>query len=187
MKKICILLAIMLLFTQFIFSQQNAVDLLLNNRTTVGRNFTTGSIPKADMEIIVQAGTRSPSARNSQAWYFTVVQNLNLGKQLIADMLEGNAIIVVSANGDGKTNTAQILDAALAVQSINLAAQALGYGTRIYTGPIDNLNTKFKADFGLPQGYSAVALVRVGKVQDGVDALSTASPRKKQEELVTYK
>jgi len=31
------------------------------------------------------------------------------------------------------------------------------------------------------------AIVRIGKVQPGVDAVTAASPRKKAEELVTYK
>jgi nitroreductase len=151
------------------------------------RNFTAGVIPAADLDRIVQAGVRAPSARNLQPWYFTVVQNQNLAKKMVSDIVDGNVLIIVSAAGDGKTNGVQILDCALAVESIYLAAQALGYGSRIYTGPMDNLNKNLKAELSLPSGYSAVALVRVGKVQGGVDAVSAASNRKKTEEVVTYK
>jgi len=151
------------------------------------RNFIAGAIPAADLDRIIQAGVRAPSARNLQPWYFTVVQNQSLAKKMVSDIVDGNVLIIVSAAGDGKTNGVQILDCALAVESIYLAAQALGYGSRIYTGPMDNLNKNLKAELGLPSGHSAVALVRVGKVQGGVDAVSAASNRKKTEEVVTYK
>jgi hypothetical protein len=52
---------------------------------------------------------------------------------------------------------------------------------------MDNLNKNFKTDLGLPADHSAVALVRVGKVQGAVDAVSAASSRKKAENLVTYR
>jgi nitroreductase len=151
------------------------------------RNFIEGSIPAADLELILQAGIRAPSARNLQPWHFTVVQSQALAKKMVSDTMNGNVLIVVSAKGDGKTNGVQILDCALAVESIYLAAQALGYGSRIYTGPMDSLNKNLKSELGLPSGYSAVALIRLGKVQSGIDAVSAASSRKKAEDLVTYK
>jgi nitroreductase len=152
------------------------------------RSFIAGAIPKGDMDQIVQAGVRAPSARNGQPWHFTVVQNLNLAKKIVSQTLDGNVLIVVSASGDGRTNGPEILDCALAVQSIYLAAQALGYGSRIYTGPMNEINKNLKAELGLPNGHSAVALVRVGKV-DKADAVSGASPRKDadKDKIVTYK
>jgi len=174
-------------FLQPAFAQQNAgaASAILNHYAA--RNFVAGAIPRSDLETIVRAGILSPSARNNQDWHFTVVQNQNLVKQLVSNIVDGNVLIVVSVPGDGKTNGEKILDGALAVESIYLAAQALGYGSRIMTGPMDTLNSKFKAELGLPSGYSAIALVRVGKVQGPVDAASAASARKKAENVVTYK
>jgi nitroreductase len=151
------------------------------------RNFVTGAIPRADLDLIVQAGLQAPSASNRQPWHFTVVQTQALANRVIPNLTEGNVLIVISASGDGKTNGGEILDCALAVESVYLAAQALGYGSRIYTGPMDALNRGLKGDLGLPSGYSAVALVRVGKVAPGVDAVSAASARKAANGLVTYK
>jgi len=161
------------------------VDGIINHYAA--RNFIEGAIPAADLERIIQAGIRAPSARNLQPWHFTVVHNQNLAKKMVGNIVDGNVLIIVSAAGDGKTNGAQILDCALAAESIYLAAQALGYGSRIYTGPMDSLNKNLKTELSLPSGHSAVALVRVGKVQGGVDAVSAASSRKKTEEVVTYK
>jgi nitroreductase len=151
------------------------------------RNFVAGAISRADLDLIVQAGLKAPSANNRQPWHFTVVQNQDLAKRIVSNIIEGNVLIVISASGDGKTNAREILDCALATESVYLAAQALGYGSRIYTGPMDALNRSLKGDMGLPSGYSAIALVRVGKVAPGVDAVSAASSRKAAGGLVTYK
>jgi nitroreductase len=151
------------------------------------RNFTVGSISRSDLDKILSAAVRSPSAGNRQAWYFTVVQNQNLAKKIISNITDGNILIVVSGPGDGKTNGAAILDCALAVETIYLAAQALGLGSRIYTGPMDTVNTDLKTELGLPAGYSAVALVRIGRLPSGADAVSGASPRKVLDSVVGYK
>jgi nitroreductase len=150
-------------------------------------NFTAGAVPKADLDRILQAGVNAPSARNRQPWHFTVVRDLNLAKKLVSNILEGNVLIVISAAGDGKTNGAEILDCGLATESIYLAAQALGYGSRIYTGPMDALNKNLKGDLALPNGHSAVALVRVGRVPAGADAVSAASSRRSPDSMVTWK
>ena len=157
---------------------------ILNNYAA--RDFLAGDIPEADLDILIQAGVRAPSARNLQPWHFTVIQNQELAREIISNNLEGNVLIVVSAQGDGKTNGVQILDCALAVENIYLAAQALGYGSRIYTGPMNAVNS-LKAELEFPAGYNAVALVRIGKIAAGVDAVSAASSRKPAEEIVTYK
>ena len=149
--------------------------------------FTTGAIPRADLDTIIQAGIRAPSARNRQPWRFTIVQNMNLAKKILPQSIEGNVLIVISAEGDGQTNGSEILDCALATQSIYLAAQALGYGSRIYTGPISGINRSLKTDLGLPKGYSAVTLVRVGRLEGKVDAVSAASSRKTADAMVDYK
>jgi nitroreductase len=190
MKKIFFLAIVLPFLLTPVFSQQNssatsAANLILNHYAA--RNFVEGAIPSSDLDTIIKAGIRAPSAGNRQPWHFTVVQNLDLVKQIVSGSVNGNVLIVVSAQGDGKTNGVQILDCALAVQSIYLAAQALGYGSRIYTGPIDTVNSRFKTQLGLPSGHNAVALVKVGRLQGQVDAVTAASSRKSAQELVTYK
>jgi len=174
-----------------LFAQQdkNPAGVITGHYATPANSFITGAIPGADLDRIVRAGVRAPSARNGQPWHFTVVRNLNLAKKMVPQTVEGNVLIVVSAPGDGRTNGAEILDCALAVQSIYLAAQALGYGSRIYTGPMNDINRNLKAELGLPGGHSAVALIRVGKVEkaNAADAVSGASSRKAVDSLVTYK
>ena len=187
-NKYLLLLAVLMLVILPLTAQQNADKAATITNHYATRNFAAGTIPAADLEIIVQAGIRAPSARNLQPWHFTVVQNPVLTKKIIAGCDEGNVLIIVSAQSDTKANNADVLDCALAVQSIYLAAQALGYGSRIYTGPVDNFNKNLKAEITLPKGHSAVAIVRVGKIKEPApDAVSAASRRKSASEVVTYK
>ena len=179
---------LILVFCAFpVIAQQNSgpASTIINHFAAA--NFVAGAIPRADLDTIIQAGIRAPSARNLQPWHFTVVQNQALARQIITQNLDGNVLIVISAVGDGKTNGVQILDCGLAVQSIYLAAQALGYGSRIYTAHNDRINANHKSDLGLPNNQNVVALVRVGRVSSMTDGLSRASARKQPNEVVSYK
>ena len=189
MKKFALLLTI--LFSAFcvlpVIAQQNTgpAGVILSHYSA--SNFVAGTIPRADLDTIIQAGIRAPSAGNRQPWHFTVVQDLNLAKRIVPQSLDGNVLIVISAAGDSRTNTREIIDCALATQSIYLAAQALGYGSRIYTGPVDGLNRNLKSDLGLPANYSAVAVVRVGRIVLRADTVSAASSRKAPDSMINYK
>lgn len=142
------------------------------------RDFAPTAVTKAEIDLVIQAGIRAPSARNQQPWSFTVVQNQSLVKRILPQAGDGSVLIIVSAAGDGKTNGVVILDCGLAVQSMYLAAQAIGLGSRIYTGPIDSINKNFKKELGIPETHNAIAFIRIGKVAAGVDAVTSASPRK---------
>ena len=186
-KPILLLIVAVVLLAPALFAQTQdnpALRPILNNFGA--RNFASGELTKAELDLIIQAGIRSPSAVNRQPWHFTVVQDQALAKRVLPQATDGNVLIIVSATGDIQ-NSAVVLDCALAVQSVYLAAQALGLGSRIYTGPIGNINTNHKSDLGLPGNYNAVALVRIGRLPAGVDVVSSASPRNDAGRLVTYK
>jgi nitroreductase len=165
-------------------AQETKAASILNHYAA--RNFVAGAVSRTDLETILRAGVRAPSANNRQPWQFTVVQNQDLAKQIVSNIVDGNVLIIISGP-EGHTNGRVILDCALATESIYLAAQALGYGSRIYTGPMDAINRNLKTALGLPADYSAVALVRVGRVQSGTDAVSAASSRKDLDQVVNYK
>jgi nitroreductase len=148
------------------------------------RVFAPGAIGASDLDSILAAAVRSPSAANRQNWHFTVVRDQTLARSIVSNIVEGNILIVLSAPGS-KPNAADILDCGLATQSIYLAAQALGLGSRIYTGPIDAVNSRLKGDLGLPAGHSAVALVRIGRLP--ADAVTAPSARKALDSVVSYK
>jgi nitroreductase len=68
-----------------------------------------------------------------------------------------------------------------------IAAQSLGLGAHIYAGPVGNINSTKRQTLGIPEGYRAVSVLRVGNIDNDVDATSSASTRKKLEEVVNYK
>ena len=189
MRKIIVIFCLILaLGGSFVYAQSTdnpAFRTIINNFGA--RNYATGAVTRAELDLIIQAGVRSPSAGNRQPWHFTVVQNLALAQKLIPQTTEGNALIVISGAGDSRTNGPVILDCALAAQSMYLAAQALGLGARQYTGPIANVNSNYKAELGLPSDHNAVIIVRIGRLPAGVDAVSSASPRNSVGSMVTYK
>jgi nitroreductase len=187
MKKITLVCVMCAVFAFALGAQENKSGLQSILNHYAARNFTTGAVSKGDLDQILQAGIRAPSANNRQPWMFTVVQNNDLAKQIVSNIERDNVLIVISAEGDGQTNGGQILDCALAAQSIYLAAQALGYGSRLYTGPINTINQRLKTPLGLPAGHSAVVVVRVGKVAPGVDAQTAASSRASANAKVQYK
>jgi nitroreductase len=184
MKRIIFSVGILAIAAVFANAQDSAIKTITDH--FAANKFLTTPVTQAELDQIIQAAVHAPSARNRQSWHFTVVQNADLAKQIISNVTNGNVLIVVSAPGDGKTNNTEILDAALATQSIYLAAQAIGLGSRIYTGPVDAVNKNLRTALGLPSGYSAVAVVRIGKVEK-VDAVTAASSRKKVSDVVNYK
>jgi nitroreductase len=188
MKKLVFILFVAVLLSTPLCAQEankQGIKSILNHYAA--GKYVAGDISKADLEQIIQSGINSPSARNRQPWLFTVVQNNDLAKKIIPASLDGNVIIVISAKGDGKTNGDIILDCGLAAESIYLAAQALGYGSRIYTGPINDLNKNLKKELDLPSDHNAIVIVRIGKVPSGIDAVTAASSRNPATASVKYK
>ena len=150
------------------------------------RAFNTTQVSDAQIAEILKSAINAPSARNAQPWYFTVIKTNSLVKKVISASTDGNVLFVISGIDDAQREAAVALDCGLATENIFLAAQALGLGSRIYTNPINAINSGMKEELGIPAGYKAVAVVRVGNM-DPVDATSSASTRKEAKDLVNYK
>ena len=145
------------------------------------------SVPVTDqqLDLILSCGIKAPSGRNNQPWKFTVIRDEAAMKEIINNVVAGNVIIVISGT-ESQTGTTPDFDCGLAAENMFIAAHSLGLGSRIYGGPIGNVNSKREA-FQIPAGYKAVVALRIGNVDKGVDAVSAATPRKKAEEVVNYK
>jgi nitroreductase len=163
-------------------AEEAAVSVILNNFGA--RSYAAGGIPRADLDKIVSAGVRAPSAGNRQPWHFTVVSDTQLTKKIMGNAPDGNVFIIVSADPSSRD---ALFDCALATGNIYLAAQALGYGSRIYVSLLNTVNGSLKSDLGIQQGFNAVAVIRIGRLASSVDAVSSASPRKPASDTVTYR
>ena len=102
------------------------------------RKFKPGvSIPRADVETMLEAAMMAPSARNTRPWEFFVVENPELKAKLRAahpysSMLETAALaIVVCGRPEDQAGICLEywpLDCSAAIENLLLQAAALGYG-----------------------------------------------------------
>ena len=161
----------------------SASDLILKSYSA--RTFTSEPVSAGDIEVILKCGIKAPSAANRQPWKFIVVKGAPVMQQMIANVTEGNVLILV-CGPEAQANSTVDFDCGLATENMTVAAQSLGLGARIYTGPIANINSTMKEILQVPEGYRAVAVLRVGNIEKDVDAESVASPRNSYEEVVTF-
>lgn len=149
------------------------LDIIKTRRSV--RSFKESQIPKAELEEIITCGLYAPSARNTQNWQFTVVQDENSLEELRKAIGEavGNpdyprfynapTLIIVSAPKDYKHAMA---DCACALENMFLAANSLGLGSvwinqLLDTGgnaKIRELLTKFK----IPAEHNVCGCAAIG-------------------------
>jgi nitroreductase len=143
--------------------------------------YTNMPVAPKDIDIVLKCGIKARSARNTQPWHFTVIKDVQTMKKIIPDTLEGNVLIVVSGSEQGN---GVVFDCGLATENMYLAAQALGLGSHIYTGPIANLNQNYKSLIGISAGYTGVSIIKIGNIKDNVDSVSSASLRRSDSEFI---
>jgi nitroreductase len=149
------------------------------------REYTSEPVTDQQLDLILKCGIKSPSGRNKQPWKFTVIKDDSTTKEIIDNVVPGNVLVIVSGieSADGTTPD---FDCGLATESMFIAAHSLGLGARIYGSPVGNINSK-KELFQIPSGYKAVVVLRIGNIDKSVDAVSSATPRNKPEEVINYK
>jgi len=160
---------------------KSTTDVILSGYSV--RMFAPGDISDSDLEMILKCGLKAPSARNLQPWWFTVVKDKTLLNELMPNITDGNILIIISGR---ENNTWTDFDCGLATENMYVAAQSLGLGAHIYAGPVSKINSQ-KDKLGIPEGYRAIMVLRIGHIDKNVDAVSAASVRKKMEEVVNFK
>lgn len=147
------------------------------------REYTTVPVTDQQIDLILKCGIKAPSAMNNQPWRFTVIKDEPTIKSIISNAIAGNVVIVVS--GLETNGTTPDFDCGLAAQSMFIAAHSLGLGARMYGSPTRNMATK-REQYQIPAGYKPVIVLRIGNIAKAVDAVSSASPRKPDSEIVNY-
>lgn len=107
-------------------------------RRSIRRFKPAAPVPREDVETMLEAAMRAPSACNIRPWEFFVVENPELKEKLraahpYASMLENAALaIVVCGRPEDQSGVCEgywPLDCGAAVENLLLQAAALGYGT----------------------------------------------------------
>ena len=135
------------------------------------RKYLDKPVEHEKLEIVALAGINAPSARNWQNWAVRIVED----QKLIADVKDmcRNApnLICVCAPTNGSFD----LDAGLLGQNMMLAAQSLGLGTCIQTGPVRFLTTDekakaFRESLDIPADYKLLYIIAIGYPDEEPDA-----------------
>ena len=153
-----------------ICTELNPVLSTIMSRRSV-RKYIDKPVEHEKLETVALAGINAPSARNWQNWAVRIIED----QKLMADVKDmcRNApnLICVCAPADGKFD----LDAGLLGENMMLAAQSLGLGTCIQTGPVSFLTTDEKAkafrnSLDIPDGYKLLFIIAIGYPDEQPDA-----------------
>ena len=158
------------------------------------QRFTQESVPEEDIQSIVTAGLNAPSAKNVQPWFFAVVTDKDLLKEIdkAANVnpngrlsVGGSPLVVfVSTNG----SEYGLFDGGVATDRMNVAANLLGYGCKTVATAAKAANEpEFKKKLHIPDNYTVFAALLIGKeIEKSVDGVSGATTRAPQQEKVFF-
>lgn len=186
--KIIMLIAALSLSSGAVFGQEKGncvTDFILSSYSS--RAFNSVPVSDDQIELILRSGIKAPSARNSQSWKFTVVEDNSLAKEIIPDVLPGNVLFVISGPEAEAPGMNSDIDCSIATAFMFLAGQSLGLASHIYGSPIVGINENMREKLEIPEGYRAILVLRMGNMDKEVDGVSAASPRNDLQEFVTYK
>ena len=135
------------------------------------RKYLDKPVEHKKLETIALAGINAPSAMNRQNWAVRIIEDQKLLADIKGMCRNAPSLICVCAPADGRFD----LDAGLLGENMMLAAQTLGLGTCIQTGPIRFLMTDEKAkafrdSLDIPEGYKLLYVISVGYPDEQPDA-----------------
>ena len=135
------------------------------------RKYLDKPVEHEKLEAVALAGINAPSAMNRQNWAVRIIEDQKLMADVKGQTRNAPNLICVCAPADGRFD----LDAGLLGENMMLAAQNLGLGTCIQTGPIRFLTTDEKAkafrdSLDIPEGYKLLFVISIGYPDEQPDA-----------------
>jgi nitroreductase len=146
----------------------NTIEAILNRRSI--RKYTDKPVDKEVILQLLKAGMYAPSARNSRAWQFVVIQNREMLNQLsqlhpYGKMLReaACAILVCGDRNIDKEEGYLAINCAAATQNIMLSAHELGLGS-VWLGvyPRQERMKEISEFLQLPEHLMPVSLISLG-------------------------
>jgi nitroreductase len=154
----------------------NVLEAIKMKRAT--RKFTDKPLPADAMRVILNAGRRSQSSKNTQAWRFVGITDKNILKELAqcgewAGHVAGAALCVAILTPEPTEKFQTMFDAGQAAAFMQLAAWELGVGScpaSIYAAE------KARAILGFPAEWHLRIALSFGYAAD--DEILSAPPKK---------
>lgn len=139
------------------------------NRRSI-RKYTDKKISKESIDKLLTAAMVAPSAMNTQAWQFLVLNKREIIDSLVeaiphAGMVkEASAAILVCADESIENNiTYNLQNTAASIQNILLGAHAIGLGACwIAVYPLEDIVKNVKELFNLPEKIIPIAVISLG-------------------------
>ena len=128
------------------------------------REYSDALITQKDLEKIVDAGRRAPSARAVEPCDFIVITN-KAALSEIAHKAENGRFIADAGAGIvivAKETKYYLEDGCAATQNILLAATALGIGSCWIAGDKKPYSAEIMQQCGVPAGYTLVSIISLG-------------------------
>jgi len=162
----------------------DAFEAIANRRSI--RNYTGDSIPREDLEKIVDAGRLAATGGNRQPWTFIVITEKEMIEKLkVAAEWMDKAAAIIAVVLDPSSRW-WLEDGAAAVENMLIAATALNYGAcwlEGYTTPREN---EFKELLVIPEHKRLLTLIPIGVPAAGVPAESVKKEKKSLSEVLNW-
>ncbi len=137
------------------------------------RSYQEKQIAPEQLKTLMEVAVASPSARNSQPWHFSFVQNANLLQDIslaVAQALDRpgyDAPAVVFLSRSTTENQAYgAIDCGIAAENLAIAAQGMGLGSVILGMPRSAFSSpradEFRKALRFPEGYDFAIAVAIG-------------------------
>jgi len=137
------------------------------------RAYAPTPVPKEKLERVLEAARLAPSARNAQPWYFIVVTDEEKKKRIansgrFAKFLVDSPIVIVGCGDSRASPKWHMIDVAIAMQNMVLAATEEGLGT-CWIGSFDE--GLVKELLKIPEQFKVVALLAIGYPRRKIDLM----------------
>lgn len=155
------------------------------------RAYEPTPLPKEKLMKILEAGRLAPSASNIQPWHFIIVRDAEkrkiLAKARWAKFLAEAPVVIVGCGNQKVSPKWFMVDVAIAMQNMVLAATSEGLGT-CWVGSFNE--GEVKKLLKIPEKYRIVALLAVGYPREKLNLtgkiLHLVRRRKKLSEIVSF-
>lgn len=138
------------------------------------RGYAPTPVPKEKLERILEAARLAPSAGNVQPWYFIVVTDAEKRKRIaksgrFARFLVESPIVIVGCGNSKASPKWHVIDVAIAMQNMVLAATGEGLGT-CWIGSFDE--ELVRELLKIPEHFKVVALLAIGYPRRKLDLMA---------------
>ena len=141
----------------------SSIDFILTRRSI--RHYDKKDIPEDILNQVFEAGRNAPSAVNRQPFHFIIVNDEEAKKELSKGMfnrhIKGSPAVIIGCADVNSVLTGKwaIIDVAIAMQNMVIAAWTLGIGS-CWIGDFNE--KKVKKLLKIPDKWKVVALVTLG-------------------------